>query len=162
MNKIILLSPKGILERYVRKHFFEFSVDDFFQVDSGIKLQYKQRLRQLDIFSLIKAKTNIENQNKIKKTEIHGRVVVYWFVSLSITALCGLFLKRQTNRGDSYKRLTMTVVIIGALISMSRAFVLDGIINNNTVLFFYYVVFVIIYIICVLYIKRSDLKMKKK
>lgn len=39
MNKIILLSPKGILERYVRKHFFEFSVDDFFQVVKKIEVK---------------------------------------------------------------------------------------------------------------------------
>lgn len=129
--------------------------DDFLQLNNYGSLAYKQKIRQTDVMNLFKIKANSKSSRHIKQLEIHSRVIVYWFIITALTFVCCLLLKRQTNRVPSL-RCTSIVIVIGFVVSLSRAFVLDVAITNNFTVCLYYLHFVAICVVCWMVVKKSD------
>lgn len=130
-------------------------LSDFFQQNNDKNTKYKQRLRQIGLLTLLKIKPVFSYEGIVKKTEIHGRAVVYWFVITALTFLCCVLLRRKPNRFSSWK-ITLFIVTLSLLLALSRAFVLELAIINN-MLFFYYTSFVFICFVCIFFLKRKKL-----
>lgn len=130
-------------------------LSDFFQQNNNKNTRYKQRLRQTGLLTLLKIKPVFFYEQVVRKTEIHGRAVVYWFIIIALTFLCCVLLRRKPNRFSSWK-ITLFIITLSLLLALSKAFILEIAIANN-MLFFYYTSFVFICFVCIFFLKRKKL-----
>ncbi len=140
----------------------DISLSDMFQIDAS-KLTLKNTLRQLGIVRLIAfrcdeqyadSENGIDRCDIIRKTEIHGRVVIYWFIILGLTSVCCLLILRQGSRITS-RKITITALIVGSYVSLSRAFTLEPSITAD-VLPIYYLHLLAIILISIVVLVKSD------
>jgi hypothetical protein len=131
-------------------------LDDFFYTSKTPEIKTKQLLRQTGIITLWRKAKQNNFVDILYNLEIHGRAFVYWFVLLTLTGLSCLLLLRYNNRIKATKT-TFFVIICMAVVSMTKAFVLQKILELRFVGVFY-MCFLLITFGCVWCIHKSDIK----
>ena len=143
-----------VIKRAIHSKNIDALFDDLIQSGTSGELRYKQQLRQIGLISLLNKKTFNKYQRKMKKLELHGRAVVYWFVILAITYVCCILLVRQSNR-ISMPKIVFTVFVLSSIISLSRAFLLESLIMSKALFLYYFCCFAIC-ILCDRKIRKQD------
>ena len=142
------------VQQVVNSDVMDVLFSEFFHVKTHVDLKYKHQLRQLPTAVLLKTKTLLSKERFLLALEIHGRVVVYWFMLSAITCVLGVLLIRQTNRVPSFK-ITIFSVLLGFCLALSRAFFLESLIGSKMLIIFY-CAFIVIVVCCVVFLRNSD------
>ena len=91
--------------------------------------------------------------------EWHSRCYAYYAIIITITAICCLLLRRQTNRIPA-KRLTLFVILLAGAMSLSRAFELDFFYEAKIINAFY-IQFVVVFVVCLyVLLRQKSVKIK--
>lgn len=143
-----------VVKRAIHSKKLDALFDALIKTQTSEELKYKQQLRRMGLISVLNKKTFDKHQQKIKKLELHGRAVVYWFVISAITYVCCMLLVRQNNRIPMPKIMFM-VFTLSSIISLSRAFLLESLIMSRALFLYYFCCF----LICVFFnykIRKQD------
>ena len=142
------------VEQVVHSDYMDVLIDEFFKLKTTVELRYKQKLRQTSLIDLF-LKKDVQDpvQNKMRKTEIYSRVVIYWFVLLTITSVCCLLLIRESSR-FSEKKIMAIVIVVGSVCALWRAFLLEGIVFAGLE-FVHLLYFVPIFVFCLFFSIRK-------
>ena len=126
--------------------------------DYGNAFNYKNIIRQMDIFKLLKVKPNNEHEFVIKQLEVQGRIIIHWFIIFCLVSVFGLILKRTSNRKNDNKDL-IVVFSFGLYFALNKAFILEGILKKNILLsYVYYIHLFFLACLFVFFIFKSDRK----
>ena len=146
----------NVIKQSVKLQTMDVLLDDFFYTSKTPEIKTKQLLRQTGIITLWRKAKQNNFVDILYNLEIHGRAFVYWFVLLTLTGLSCLLLLRYNNRIKATKT-TFFVIICTAVVSMTKAFVLQKILELHFVGVFY-VCFLLITFGGVWCIHTSDIK----
>ena len=126
---------------------------------SSMSVKEKKIARMTNLTTLWK-KYNDKKTNTMAITiEWHSRCYAYYAIIITITAVCCLLLRRQTNRIPA-KRLTLFVILLAGAMSLSRAFELDFFYEANIINMFY-VQFVVVSVVCLyVLLRQKSVKIK--
>ena len=143
------------LQRVIHAENMDALFDELIQTKTTPELRYKQQLRKIGLISMLNRKTFNKDQEKIKKLELHGRAVVYWFVISTITFICCVLLVRQSVRISATKTVFM-VFALSLIVALSRAFLLESLIMSKA-LFLYYFFCLVVCFLCSYRIRKQDI-----
>ena len=126
---------------------------------SSMSVKEKKIARMTNLKKLWKKYNNKETNTMAITIEWHSRCYAYYAIITTITAVCCLLLRRQTNRIPA-KRLTMFVILLAGAMSLSRAFELDFFYEANIINAFY-IQFVVVSVVCLyVLLRQKSVKMK--
>ena len=140
-------------------------LNDFFkQNNNSWNAGIRHIIRKTPNIELIKLAKQAYSENctftkleqKAIKREIHTRLFVYTFLITGLTLLFSTLLTLSTNRTPAKKRLSL-VAIFGMLVAISRAYIVEPMIDKGFAKF-YYIVFLFIIFLCFCFLKLRDKK----